>query len=73
MKNLIVIAALVCAGCKSPPVETPIVSVETKQKAAGATFSADLLLCVDNNATEEAIDACADDVRRFWRRDGGAR
>ena len=60
------------AGCATPPVELPVVSVEAKQKAAGATFGADLLECVDNNKTDEAIDACADSVRVYWRRkDGG--
>ncbi|HET9045083.1 MAG TPA: hypothetical protein VFN70_18135 [Burkholderiales bacterium] len=69
-----VIASLFACGCSTPPVELPVVSVETKQKAAGATFGADLLECVDNNKKHEAaIDACADAVRRFWgRKDGGS-
>ena len=71
MKKLVILAALVF-GCSTPPVDLPVLSVETKQKAAGASYGADLLLCVDNNKTPEAIDACADSVRVYWRRkDGG--
>jgi hypothetical protein len=57
------------SGC-GPAAEPPRVPPEL---AAEASYGAALNRCVDKNDTEAEIDACANDVRRRWSTDGGAR
>ncbi len=62
--GLLLAAAIASAACSSP---------QAKQEAAGATYTADQLKCVDDAPTKASADACREGVRQQWRKDGGAR
>jgi hypothetical protein len=46
---------------------------QTKQEAAGATFAAEQLKCVDDAKTKAEADVCREGVRKAWHVDGGAK
>lgn len=62
--SLIVSVALLACASATP---------QEKSAAAGGTYEADMLACVESSPTREASQACRRKVREYWHVDGGAR
>lgn len=59
--------ARVLVGCDA------VTNHEARSAAAEASYTAEMLACVDKFDTRAAINECRADVRKRWGVDGGAR